>query len=234
MSAADDIRLLRDEHGRPSTSIDWDRVVTINYRSYVPPDALVVDAGAGDGLQSRRLRRYARPSQLFLVEPDPKAAAKLRFQWARKRGITVVQVALGSEEAKADLFDVDRLDDWTLPGPLSFLRVGPGSDAEGVLAGAADVISRDRPTIGLEGRSDPTAITAIAARHELTVLDLLGNPVDAALAPDVFAYQPATILFPTERVEQRWHSQAVLRADVLRSISSYRPSRERLKRWLGA
>lgn len=233
MSALDDLALLRDEQARPSDSIDWDRVLTINYRSYVEPDALVIDAGAGDGLQSRRLRRYARPSQLFLVEPDPKAAAKLRFQWARKRGITVVQVALGAEEARDDEFDVDRLDDWTLPGTLSFLRIGAGGRAADLLAGAADVISGDRPTIGLEGHGGPAAIAAIAAQHDLAVLDLLGNPVDAAAAPEVFAYQPAAILLPAERLDQRGHSQATLRSDVLRSVANHRASRERLKRWLG-
>ena len=234
MSAVDDTALLRDEQERSSDSIDWDRVLTINYRSYITPDALVIDAGAGDGLQSRRLRRYVRPSQLFLVEPDPKAAAKLRFQWARKRGITVVQVALGAEEEKGDDVEVDRLDDWTLPGALDFLRVAAGGHVEGVLTGAAAVIGRDRPTIGVEGHPDPAVLAAAGSRHELTVVDLLGNVVPSAEAPEVFAYQPAAILLPTERVEQGERSRAILRAEVLRSIGNYRPSRERLKRWLGA
>ncbi len=233
MNAVDDIVMLRTEQGRSSASIDWDRVLTINYRSYVYPDALVVDAGAGEALQSRRLRRYARPSQLFLVESDPKAAAKLRFQWARKRGITVVQVALGAETVEGDDIDIDRLDDWTLPGPLSFLRVGRGNGPDGVLAGAANIIDRDRPTIGLEGFPNPATLTTVATRYDLSVLDLLGNVVKTEDAPDVFAYQPGAILLPTERVEQRGQDQVILRADVLRSIATYRPSLEHIKRWFG-
>jgi len=41
------------------------------------------------------------------------------------------------------------------------------------------------------------------------------------------------MLLPTEQLGRREHHQTALRADVLRSITSYRPSHERLKRWLG-
>ncbi len=233
MSAIDDIDLLRDRQGRASASIDWDRVITINYRSYMPPDALVIDVGAGEGLQSRRLRRYARPSQVFLVEPDPKTAAKLRFQWSRKRGMTVVQVALGAETEHGDDGDTDRLDDWTLPGPVSFLRVSAGGNSPDVLEGATTVIDRDRPTIGFECCAAPDALTQLSTRHDLTVLDLLGNVVEPRHTSEVLAYQPAVMLLPTEQLGHREHHRTALRADVLRSIATYRPSHERLRRWLG-
>lgn len=233
MSAIDDIDLLRNQQSRASDSIDWDRIITINYRSYIQPDAVVVDVGAGEGLQSRRLRRFAQPSQLFLVEPDAKAAAKLRFQWGRKRGITVVQVALGAETVQGDDFDIDRLDDWTLPAPLSFLRIAAGSESRAVLDGAGTVLDRDRPTIGFESDANPDALAQIAIRHNLTVLDLLGNVVSPEHTSEILAYQPAVVLLPHEQLEGRKQHQATLRADVLRSITTSRPSRERLKRWLG-
>lgn len=233
MTALDDVRLLRDDQGRSPESIDWDRVRTIAYRSLAAPEGLIIDAGAGDALQSRRLRRYLRPTQVFLVESDNKEASKLRFQWARKRGITVVQVALGAEASTGEDGDVDRLDDWTLPSPLVFLRVAVGDGWRAVLDGAAEVIGRDRPVIGLEADADPAALTDGATAYDLAILDLLGNVMTTDELAEVVAYQPAVLLVPAEKLDGLDHTRTILRNDVLRSIENYRPFRERLKRLIG-
>lgn len=196
----------------------------------------MIDVGAGDARQSRRLRRYRRPAQLFLVEPEPKRAAKLRFEFARKRSITVVQVSLGAEAETGGAADVDRLDDWNLSAPLTFLRVAVGDAWLDVLRGATDVIRRDRPLVGLELGIDPAGVddlVSIAGDSELAIVDLFGNVVDPEAAGAVLAYQPAAILLPAEMVERGAHIRGSVRGEALRSIVNHRPGRERLKRWFG-
>ena len=64
-----DISYLRDEVGLKSTAIDWERLLTINYRAYRPRGCSVIDVGAHHGMHSRRFLRYLRPRHLVLVEP---------------------------------------------------------------------------------------------------------------------------------------------------------------------
>lgn len=196
----------------------------------------MIDAGAGNAVQSRRLRRYRKPAQHFLVEPDPKKAAKLRFEYARKRGITVVQVALGAEATEVDDIDVDRLDDWTLTAPLTFIRLAVGDAWLGVLRGASAVIRRDRPIIGAELGSTPARLAELldfAAEHELATVDLFGNVVSTTDVGEVLTYAPALVLIPAEMIDRGAHIRHTLRAEVLPAVVNHRASRERLKRWLG-
>ncbi len=174
-----DIDSLRNDRGLAATDIDWERLLTTNYRHYVQPGGLIIDVGAHNGMHSRRIRRYLSPAQLKLVEPLPSLAQGLRREFARHDHIEVREVALAAESGTAmfvvndnslgesGLKDryahegsaaathlvevtVECLDDWQLSQPVSFIKVDVEGGELDVLAGATSLISRDRPIISIE------------------------------------------------------------------------------------
>ena len=179
MSAAADITRLRDEQGRSPNSIDWERVLTINYRGYVDPGGVVIDVGAHNGMHSRRFRRYLKPERLILVEPIPELAHGLRREFHRDRRVEVVEVALSTEprtttfvvddtapgesglrnrslalgtthSTREITVQVERLDDWAIEGDLRFVKIDVEGGELDVLLGAGSTVDRHRPIISLE------------------------------------------------------------------------------------
>lgn len=172
------IRHLRDEEGLSALSIDWERLLTINYREYVPKASVVIDIGAHHGMHSRRLLRYLEPAQLILVEPIPDMAARLRREFKRHRQVEVRQVALGDRSGTVDFVvndvspgesglrdrhgqqtesamhairvDLERLDDWDLTAKVDFIKLDVEGGEIDVLRGAARLLAENRPIVGIE------------------------------------------------------------------------------------
>lgn len=238
MTAADDIRMLRDERGLRADSIDWARLLTINYRGYVPRGGVVIDVGADDGTHSHRFRRYLGPERLFLVEPVPERAAALRREFGRRNGIAVVQVALGAEATTAE---VDRLDNWNIDGRVSFIKVDAGGAELDVVLGGGQLIQRDRPIISIRFETDTAAmfghslesLFALLDQHDLALVDLFGNLLDEAeLREIVDTYHRDYLLIPNARLANLDQTRATVRADVLRAIETFNPTVERWKKRL--
>lgn len=174
-----DIARLRDEQGRRATSIDWERLLTVNYRALVPRDGVIVDVGAHHGMHARRFVRYLAPRHLVLVEPIPELAAGLRREFRRREQVEVRQVALSdrsgtstfvvnetspglsglrlrrdhdSERMATRSIDVtvERLDDWALPAPLGYMKIDVEGGELDVLRGGRELMRRDRPIVSIE------------------------------------------------------------------------------------
>lgn len=268
MGAHDDIARLRDEQGRASSSIDWERVLTHNYRGYIDRGGVVIDVGAHNGMHSRRVRRYLRPAQLILVEPIPELAAGLRREFGRRRNVEVREVALSTEpgtatfvvddtapgesglENRADALgrdhqtreievSVQRIDDWTLEGPLSYMKVDVEGGEINVVRGASGLVTSDRPILSLEfgnaaaayGQSDADLV-AFADDHDLAILDLLGNEIPFDDFGAVAAYYWDFLLVPRERLAAMADRRAAVRAAAFRSIENFNPTIERWKKRL--
>lgn len=176
--AMDDIRYLRDEVGLKATAIDWERLLTINYRSYLGRGCSVIDIGAHHGMHSRRFRRYLRPQHLVLVEPVPEMADGLRREFRRHRQVEVRQVALGDKAQQVSFvvsdsylgesglvewryprtdgptrsIDVtmETLDGWNLPFTVDFIKVNVQGCEVDVLRGGRKLLGRDRPIVSVE------------------------------------------------------------------------------------
>lgn len=190
-----DIAALSEERGLRASDIDWERLLTINYRNYVTPGGVVIDVGAHNGMHARRFRRYLRPSQLILVEPIPALAAGLRREFGRRDVIDIRQVALSTEPGSATFIvnesspgesglrdrhqnsgnhttreievAIERLDDWTFINPVSFVKIDVEGGELDVLKGASELLQRDRPIVSIE--FGPTA----AGVYGHTIEDLL-------------------------------------------------------------
>lgn len=176
--AVDDIRYLREEVGLKATGIDWERLLTINYRTYLERGCSVIDVGAHHGMHSRRFLRYLRPRHLVLVEPVPEMADGLRREFRRRPEVEVRQVALG-ESAQQTSFvvndsylgesgllewryprtdgptrsidvTVETLDDWNLPYAVDFMKVNVQGCEVDVLRGGRKLLSKDRPIVSVE------------------------------------------------------------------------------------
>lgn len=174
-----DIIALSKERGLRSSSIDWERLLTISYRNYVTPGGVVVDVGAHNGMHARRFRRYLRPSQLVLVEPIPELAAGLRREFRRRDNIEIREIALSTEagtakfvvnvaspgesglrdrHGKADdghatrdlQVIIEQLDSWTFSAPVSFIKIDVEGGELDVLRGGSELINRDRPIVSIE------------------------------------------------------------------------------------
>lgn len=177
-SALDDIRYLRDELGLKASKVDWERILTINYRTYLQPGCCVIDVGAHHGMHSRRFLHYLRPGHLVLVEPVPNWADGLRRQFHRRTEVEIRQVALGSKSQQTtfvvnDLapgesgllewrypqgdsptrsIDVtmETLDEWSLPFTVDFMKVNVQGAEVDVLRGGRHFLSKSRPIVSLE------------------------------------------------------------------------------------
>lgn len=174
-----DIDLLEGERGLAATDIDWERLLTVNYRQYLSSGGVIIDVGAHNGMHSRRFRRYLDPAQLILVEPIADLASGLRREFGRRPNVDVREVALSAESGSAmfvvnddspgesGLRDrhgddgedrsthlvevtVERLDDWAFDSPVSFIKIDVEGGELDVLAGASSLISNDRPLISIE------------------------------------------------------------------------------------
>lgn len=270
MTAADDIRRLRDEEGRGAASIDWERLLTLNYRRYVPHGGVIIDVGAHNGMHSRRLRRYLRPDRLFLVEPIPELAAGLRREFGRRTGAVVIQVALSTEattttfvvddtspgesglrnraekmgnahQTREITVEVDRLDNWSIDGRVTFIKVDVEGGELDVLLGGSELIRRDRPIISIEfgtrtaemfGHSVESLLDFVT-RHDLAIVDLLGNVLHEAELREVLdTYYWDYLLVPTERLPHLDAARAAVRADARRAIETFNPTIERWKKRL--
>jgi len=177
-SALDDIRYFRDELGLKASAIDWERLLTINYRRYLQPRCSVIDVGAHHGMHSRRFLHYLRPRHLVLVEPVPEWADGLRRQFRRRPEVEVRQVALGTKSKRTtfvvnDLspgesgllewghpqgasptrsIDVtmETLDEWNLPFAVDFMKVNVQGAEVDVLRGGRAFLCKNRPIVSLE------------------------------------------------------------------------------------
>jgi len=173
-----DISYLRDEVGLKSTAIDWERLLTINYRAYRPRGCSVIDVGAHHGMHSRRFLRYLRPRHLVLVEPVPEMAEGLRREFRRRPEVEVRQVALGEKSQQTSFvvndgylgesgllewrfprtdgpirsIDVtmETLDDWNLPFAVEFMKVNVQGCEVDVLRGGRTFLRKDRPIVSVE------------------------------------------------------------------------------------
>ena len=132
---------------------------------------------------------------------------------------------------------VDRLDDWELPGPVSFMKVDVEGGELDVLSGARNLIDRDRPMVSIEfglrsagvygyGADD---LVGFAAEHNLSILDLLGNELSPSEFRDVVGtYYWDFMLVPSEQIDSLATRRTAVRAEALRSIETFNP---RLERW---
>jgi FkbM family methyltransferase len=173
-----DITYLHDEVGLKATKIDWERLLTINYRAYLRRGCSVIDVGAHHGMHSRRFLRYLRPRHLVLVEPVPEMADGLRREFRRRPEVEVRQVALGETSQQTSFvvndgylgesgllewrfprtdgpirsIDVimETLDDWNLPFAVDFMKVNVQGCEVDVLRGARKFLSKDRPIVSVE------------------------------------------------------------------------------------
>lgn len=198
-SALDDIRRLRDEQGLRSTRIDWERLLTVNYRQYLQRGCAVIDVGAHHGMHSCRFLRYLRPAHLVLVEPIPQMAEGLRREFRSRPQVEVREVALGAEarrtafvvndrspgesgllprrynlaEARTRSIEVtvERLDDWDLPFKVDFVKVDVEGGEVDVLHGGRDFLARNRCIVSVEyGEAGYSAYGCDAMTlHELAV-----------------------------------------------------------------
>lgn len=140
------------------------------------PDRISIDVGANKGVYSYALLR--RSAQVWAFEANPKMFTMLE-RWARPAGVTVFRDALGDSDGEARLMiprgsggfsnqgaslaaarvegrdfatvtvPVRRLD--TLdPPPVGFIKIDVEGHEHAVLAGAAGVLARDRPTLLVE------------------------------------------------------------------------------------
>lgn len=176
------ISYLRDQLDLRASQIDWERLLTVNYREYLQRGCSVVDVGAHHGMHSRRMMRYLRPSHLVLVEPISELANGLRREFRNKKQVDVRQVALGVEAKKAtfvvnDLSPgesgllerryqaarqqtrsidvvVERLDDWDLPFVVDFMKIDVEGGEVDVLRGGRQFLSRNRPILSVEYGAD--------------------------------------------------------------------------------
>ena len=199
-----DIDALANERGLRAADIDWERLLTVNYRRYLSPGGVVIDAGAHNGMHARRFRRYVRPAQLILVEPIPALAEGLRREFGRHRDVTVREVALSTDPGSATFvvnesspgesglrnrhandvshptheIDVwlERLDDWVIDAPVDFIKIDVEGGELDVLRGASELIDRDRPLISIEFGPKTAAV------YGHTTADLLAFLNDHELA----------------------------------------------------
>ncbi len=140
----------------------------------VDPARAALDVGANKGVWTWMLARHCR--QVFALEPNPKAfavlarckpdnaeawqiaasdatgTAELRIPLGRKgysnQGGSLSAVKVGDQYGSVSV-PAKRLDDCGLP-PVGFIKIDvEGFEAE-VLAGAAELIRRDRPVLVLE------------------------------------------------------------------------------------
>ena len=70
----------------------------------LPPDPIVIDAGANVGDWTHALLNIVRPRQIILIEPQADFFAGLRARYAGHTEVTLVNAALSVNDGQAALF----------------------------------------------------------------------------------------------------------------------------------
>ena len=144
-------------------------------RLFVPPDKTAIDIGANNGVYTVWLRRYAR--NVIAVEPNPSCCTLLRRAFDDR--VSVVNAACSDHHGSAQLriptpggtanlyrgsidagvsFDTNTIGitvetvplDVLAKGPVGFIKIDVEGHELAVLAGAGNVLKRDRPTVLVE------------------------------------------------------------------------------------
>jgi tetratricopeptide (TPR) repeat protein len=152
-------------------SIDWygeflHAQVALLY-PLIRPGAVVVEAGAGEGLHALALASaIGDAGHLILYETRLTVRRMLSQNLAANRigNATVMRRVLGGPRAEGAAFDEEQepLDELRLDR-LDWLKLGAGTTALDILEGAADTIWRLRPGLFMAA-DDTAALDAIAAR----------------------------------------------------------------------
>jgi glycosyltransferase involved in cell wall biosynthesis len=123
-------------------------------RERVPRGATIVDVGANGGNHAVYFSRFLEPRRLVLFEPDPRWLPVLRanLESNRVNGADIRLPGLTSATGGTPRLDA------AVPAPVDLIRISmPGKELE-VLAGAAELIRRQRPRlmvkVGADGRGE--------------------------------------------------------------------------------
>lgn len=89
---------LADLIGKYRIAVDFEGILETQYRSFLRPDATIVDIGAHEGRHTRVFIEVARQGRVIAVEPLPDKALGLKNTFGAS--ITLFQGALGEKEGR--------------------------------------------------------------------------------------------------------------------------------------
>lgn len=92
-------RFLADLTGKHRVAVDFEAILEQQYRSFLKPDATIIDIGAHAGRHTRVFVELAPKGRVHAVEPLPDKAQRLREAFGSR--IALFEGALGEAEGRA-------------------------------------------------------------------------------------------------------------------------------------
>jgi FkbM family methyltransferase len=141
------------------------------FQAFVPPDAVIIEAGAHAGVDTVDLARTWPQGHVHAFEPVPNLFKKLISRTSRLNNVTCYELALGGEAAPAEMHVSGGESDGSssLLAPSGHLKEHPGVTFDAVIPVSVTTL-------------DNWAITAGVPRADFLWLDLQGSELDVMKA----------------------------------------------------